>query len=115
MAKRALLADDLDLDAALAKPGAGKVQPAFHERPAAIVRAELEPEQPSPAAKVGLKDKAVATTLYLLPKDHRRLRRMAIDRNASFQTLMLDAIDLLLSREGEGPVERWGTRRKARG
>jgi hypothetical protein len=28
--------------------------------------------------------------------------------------LMLDAIDLLLKREGEGAVTRWETRRKAR-
>jgi len=62
----------------------------------------------------GLKEKAVSTTMYLLPEDHRRLRRMAIDHNVSFQTLMLDSIDLLLAREGEEPVGRWETRRKVR-
>jgi hypothetical protein len=35
----------------------------------------------------------------------------AIYRDASMQTLLLDAIDLLMAREGQG--ERWETRRKA--
>jgi len=56
----------------------------------------------------------VATTLYLLPADHVRLRRMALERNVSFQTLMLDAIDMLLDRQGEPSVRRWETRRKTR-
>jgi hypothetical protein len=30
------------------------------------------------------------------------------------QTLILDALDLLMAREGQGPVERWETRRKER-
>ncbi len=111
MAKRALLAEDLDLDVALAKPGAGKPQAAFHERPAAV---EPSPVSPSKDDKAGVKGRAVATTIYLLPDDHRHLRRMAIDRNVSFQTLVLDALDLLLQREGEASVTRWETRRKVR-
>ena len=96
---------DLNLAAAQAAPGAGRPQRAFHE---------LAQRAPSGAAEGCLKERAVATTLYLLPEDHRRLRRMAIDSDMSFQTLMLDAIDLLLTREGECPVERWETRRKTR-
>lgn len=105
--KKSILPTDLDLDAAQATPGAGRPQPAFHERPRTPA-----PEQAEDGR--GLKEKAVATTLYLLPDDHRRLRRMAIDRNISFQSLMLNAIDLLLAREGEKPVGRWETRRKPR-
>jgi hypothetical protein len=48
-----------------------------------------------------------------MPADHRRLRKLAIDRDVSMQTLLLDAIDLLMAREGQGAVERWETRRKA--
>jgi hypothetical protein len=62
----------------------------------------------------GLKGRATATTLYLLPADHRRLRVLAIDRNVSMQTLLLDALDLLMAGEGQPPVERWETRRKER-
>ena len=112
MAKRPLLAEDLDLDAAMAEPGAGRPQASFHERPAPVV--DAAPTPPSADDKAGLKERAVATTLYLLPEDHRRLRRMAIDRNVSFQTLVLDALDLLLGREGELAVTRWETRRKVR-
>jgi hypothetical protein len=101
---KALLPDDLDLDATRAQPGAASRPPFLHEQP---------PELP-PAIPGHLKERAVATTLYLLPGDHLRLRTMALKRNVSFQTLMLDAIDLLLKREGEGAVTRWETRRKAR-
>lgn len=62
----------------------------------------------------GLKARAVATTLCLMPADHRRLRKLAVDRDVSMQTLLLDAIDLLMEREGQGAVERWETRRKER-
>jgi hypothetical protein len=62
----------------------------------------------------GVKASTVATTLYLMPADHRRLRVLAIERNASMQTLLLDAIDMLMSDAGQGPVERWETRRKER-
>lgn len=96
---------DLDLAAAQATPGAGRPQRPFHE---------LAHPAPSRAAEGCLKERAVATTLYLLPDDHRRLRRIASDRDMSFQTLMLNAIDLLLVRDGECPVERWETRRRAR-
>ena len=104
MARKAqLLPDDLDLDAARAKPGGGRPQQAFHEKvPAAEKQA------------VGLKDKAVATTLYLLPADHKRLKTMAVNNDTSLQTLLLDAIDLLLTREGQPSCERWETRRKQR-
>ncbi len=107
-----LLPDDLDLDARRATPGAAPRPPFLHER--AEPAAPPAPSPPTPAAGQGLKDKAVATTLYLLPADHVRLRRMALERNVSFQTLMLDAIDMLLDRQGEPPVRRWETRRKVR-
>jgi hypothetical protein len=78
-------------------------------------RSPQAPAAPAPQEhdRRGLKDR-VATTLYLLPPDHQRLRKLAIDRNVSFQTLVLDALDLLLDRNGEKPVARWETRRKAR-
>jgi hypothetical protein len=98
---RAVLPPDLDLDDILTAPGTA-ARPAFlHDQ------AEREP-----APLGGLKDRAAATTLYLMPMDHRRLRKLAIDRGVSMQTLILDALDLLMTRENEAPVERWETRRK---
>jgi hypothetical protein len=110
---RQLLPEDLDLDALKAAPGAA-ARPAFLNEPSAEpVTAPPIPEPPQKNS-VGLKEKAVATTLYLLPDDHLRLRTMALRRNVSFQTLVLDALDLLLEREGEEGVARWETRRKIR-
>jgi hypothetical protein len=70
------------------------------------------PPPPNAAPSGGLKERAATTTLYLMPSDHRRLRKLAIDRDVSMQTLLLDAIDLLMVQENEAPVERWETRRK---
>jgi hypothetical protein len=47
-----------------------------------------------------------------MPADHRRLPKLAIDRGVSMQTLILDALDLLMAQENEASVERWETRRK---
>jgi len=105
MARKPVLPPDLDLDEVRAAPGAA-TRPAFlHEQ------AEPTPA-PSLAPAGGLKERAAATTLYLMPTDHRRLRMLAIERGVSMQTLILDALDLLMAREGQGPVERWETRRK---
>lgn len=101
---KSVLPADLDLDEVRTAPGTA-TRPAFlHEQ-----------ADPTPGPSTGgLKDRAAATTLYLMPADHRRLRKLAIDRDVSMQTLLLDAIDLLMKREGQPPVERWETRRKER-
>ena len=110
---------DLDLDTMMAKPGAGRPPPAFHEASTTLpsptpvpVPTEITPPGIRPTAD--LKAKAIATTLYLLPGDHRRLRRLAADREVAAQTLLLDAIDMLFAQDGQGPVQRWEPRRKAR-
>jgi hypothetical protein len=99
MAPKPVLPADLDQDKVRTAPGAA-ARPAFLH------------EQADPAASGGLKERATATTLYLMPADHRRLRVLAIDRGVSMQTLILDALDLLMAREGQRPVERWETRRR---
>src|SRR3954453_2602866 len=105
MAKKAVLPQDLDLDDVIAAPGAAARPTFLHE--------QIEPASPpTPAPASGLKERATATTLYLMPVDHRRLRKLAIDRDVSMQTLILDALDLLLTQADEPPVERWETRRK---
>ena len=103
MARKPVLPADLDLDDLRTAPGAAARPPFLHE--------QVEPALALSAG--GLKERATATTLYLMPADHRRLRKLAIDRDVSMQTLLLDAIDLLMAREGQGAVERWETRRKA--
>jgi hypothetical protein len=111
---------DLDLDSIVAKPGAGRAPAAFHEAstaspPPASVPVPTETiSQPGMRQTSDLKAKAIATTLYLLPDDHRRLRRLAADRDVAAQTLLLDAIDMLFAKDGQGPVQRWEPRRKPR-
>jgi hypothetical protein len=102
------LAMDLDLDTMRAPPGRASGQPFLHERPVAASPA-------APGEGGLLKERAIATTLYLLPDDHKRLRHLCSERGLAAQTLLLDAIDLLFAQEGEGPVQRWETRRKVRG
>jgi hypothetical protein len=108
MARKPLLAADLDLPDTLprAQPGHAVPPPAFHETPAM-------PAGPAPAPG-GIKQAAIATTLYLLPDDHKRLRHLAADRGVAAQSLLLDAIDMLFAAAGEGPVTRWETRRRSR-
>ena len=104
MVRKPVLPADLDLDDVRIAPGAAARPPFLQEQ------VDLAPAPSSG----GVKERATATTLYLMPADHRRLRKLAIDRDVSMQTLLLDAIDLLMAREGQGPVERWETRRKER-
>ena len=102
MARKSVLPTDLDLDDVRTAPGAATRPPFLHE--------QVEPAPVSSSG--GLKERATATTLYLMPADHRRLRKLAIDHDVSMQTLLLDALDMLMTREGQEPVERWETRRK---
>ncbi len=114
--RKPTLPDDLDLDDVRALPGAGRPQPSFHERPAAQA-SEVKVAPPTlqeSERAVGLKEKAINMSIYLLPDDHRRLRRLAADEDSSIQSLVLDGIDYVLGKRELGPVTRWETRRKRR-
>jgi hypothetical protein len=107
MARKQLLATDLDLAAEAlprAVPGQAKPPAAFHEAP---------PRVPALPAG-GIKAATIATTFYLLPEDHRRLRRLAADRGVAAQTILFDALDQVFAGAGEAPVTRWETRRRVR-
>jgi hypothetical protein len=111
MVRKPTLASDLDLDALKAAPGSATAQQFIHEQPSTRAAVTSSP----PVSGEGLlKARAVATTLYLLPNDHKRLRHLCSERGVAAQTLLLDAIDLLFAEAGERPVERWETRRKVR-
>jgi hypothetical protein len=110
--RRPTLPDDLDLDEIRALPGAALPQRPFHERASTLASDEKAPQ---PQAALGLKEKAINMSIYLLPDDHRRLRRLAADEDTSIQALVLDGIDHVLQQRGQGRVTRWETRRKPRG
>src|SRR3954454_11267529 len=110
--RRPTLPDDLDLDEIRALPGAAQPQAPFHERPPSSASGQ---DLPQAKAALGLKEKAINMSIYLLPDDHRRLRRLAADEDTSIQSLVLDGIDHVLGQRGQGLVTRWETRRKPRG
>lgn len=71
------------------------------------IDSEADPDRPAP-----IKGRAVATTVYLLPEDHRRLRILCAEKEVSFQTLFMDALDRQLAADGHSPLERWNARRR---
>jgi hypothetical protein len=109
--RKPTLPDDLDLDEIRALPGAARPQPPFHERPSS----PTSERAPQLEKALGLKEKAINMSIYLLPDDHRRLRRLAADEDTSIQALVLDGIDHVFNQRGQGRVTRWETRRKPRG
>lgn len=88
----------------LAKPGSA---------PARSAAIEDLPRGPPRTAAVsdggggGLKASTVGTTLYLLPSESKRLRRLAIDVDLSLHELMLTGLDRVLAEHGQPPVRRY--------
>jgi len=68
------------------------------------------PTTPDPSARQagGIKSATVGTTLYLLPREHKRVRRLALDLDVpSVHELLLLGLDRLLAERGEPPIERY--------
>ncbi len=61
-----------------------------------------------------IKARAVNLTVYLLPDDHKRLRRLAVERDTSIQSLVMDGIDRVFEGADLAPVQRWEPKRKVR-
>ena len=59
------------------------------------------------AAKTGIKGATVASTIYLLPDELRRLRHLAIDLGVSVHELTLRGLDRVLAEAGERPIARY--------
>ena len=55
----------------------------------------------------GIKGTTVGTTLYLLPGESKRLRRLALDLDVSLHELLMRGADRLLAENGQRPVERY--------
>lgn len=64
----------------------------------------------------GIKAATVGTTLYLLPAEHKRVRRLALDLDIpSVHELLLIGLDRLLAERGEGPLVRYSEPRPKKG
>ena len=55
----------------------------------------------------GLKEATVGTTLYLLPDESYRLKRLALDLRLSLHDLILAGLDLVLEQHGAAPLTRY--------
>ncbi len=64
----------------------------------------------------GIKQATVGTTVYLLPSEHKRVRRLALDLDVpSVHELLLMGLDRLLANRGEAPVIRYSQPRPKKG
>lgn len=112
----------------LARPGAAPSRSVPVEdfpRPVPVEQASPLPAAslPSPASAPradrmpgGIKAATVGTTLYLLPAEHKRVRRLALDLDIpSVHELLLIGLDRLLAERGEGPLVRYSEPRPKKG
>jgi hypothetical protein len=97
-----------------------KPKPRIHDvfaRPgAAPARGTPIEDLPRPAAAApavsskgvgGIKANTVGTTLYLLPHESKRLKRLALDLDLSVHELLLRGIDRIFEEHGQAPIERY--------
>jgi hypothetical protein len=104
----------------LARPGAAPARSMPIEDfprsiPAEVASAPPVAPQPAPKAMSraehgagGIKAATIGTTVYLLPTEHKRVRRLALDLDtASVHELLLLGLDRLLSDRGEAPLVRY--------
>ena len=61
----------------------------------------------APAEAGGLKATTIGTTLYLLPQESKRLKRLALDLDLSLHELMLTGLDRVLAEHGQPPIRRY--------
>ncbi|MEJ1979037.1 MAG: hypothetical protein WDN49_25850 [Acetobacteraceae bacterium] len=60
-----------------------------------------------------MKGSTVGTTLYLMPEESKRLRRLALNLDLSLHDLILTGLDRLLAENGQRPVSRYERAAKA--
>ena len=103
----------------LARPGGAPARTTPVEdlpRPAPPPQPEESAKLPAPKGKNGgIKAATVGTTLYLLPREHKRVRRLALDLDVpSVHELLLLGLDRLLAERGEPPIERYSPPRPSK-
>lgn len=103
----------------LARPGGAPARTTPVEdlpRPGSPPKAGEPAKPPGSEGKNGIKAATVGTTVYLLPKEHKRVRRLALDMDVpSVHELLLLGLDRLLAERGEPPIERYSQPRPRKG
>lgn len=70
----------------------------------------------NPGQGTGIKAATIGTTVYLLPVEHRRVKRLALDLNVpSVHELILLGLDRLLAEQREKPLQRYSPPRPSKG
>lgn len=68
------------------------------------------------AGHSGIKEATIGTTVYLLPRQHKRIKQLALDLDvSSVHELLLMGLDRLLAQRGEPPIERYSPPRPKKG
>ena len=62
---------------------------------------------PKVNSRPGIKGATVGTTVYLLPEESKRLRRLALELDISLHELLMRGADRLLAENGQMPVQRY--------
>lgn len=96
----------------LAKPGGAPSRSAAIED---LPRRAGDPALEGDAIAGGIKGRTVGTTLYLLPAESRRLKRLALDLDVSVHELVLSGLDRMLAEHGQPPVVRYSPPRPRKG
>lgn len=103
----------------LARPGAAPARSVSVEdfprsTPSGV--ASVPPIVPTERGTGGIKAATIGTTVYLLPTEHKRVRRLALDLDtASVHELLLLGLDRLLAERGEPPLARYSPPRPKKG
>ncbi len=104
----------------LARPGAAPARTTPVEdlpRPAPSPTTTSAPEVPVEQGRGGgIKSATIGTTVYLLPREHKRVRHLALDMDVpSVHELLLMGLDRLLAERGEPQIERYSPPRPKKG
>jgi hypothetical protein len=107
MSKRPSLAETMRQ--AVSDPAPSAVAPPVAPSPApAAPAAQDEPLPPPPGHKQGFYAATRAgkkkVTAALRPPDHKRLRQLALERDATTETLLIEAISDLFVKYGKAPI-----------
>lgn len=104
---RSVPVEDFPRSASAGQPDARPTLPAVTPAPT-ITSAEKPPG--------GIKAATVGTTVYLLPSEHKRVRRLALDLDVpSVHELLLLGLDRLLAERGDPPLARYSPPRAKKG
>jgi hypothetical protein len=92
----------------LARPGAAPARSTPVEDLPRAGGSEAPPIPEAVRSAGGIKAATIGTTVYLLPGEHKRVRRLALDLDVpSVHELLLLGLDRLLAEQGQEAIERY--------